>query len=371
MTYINYILKKRITLKKVVVFCSIIGLYNLPLTAQNQSDAILKSEFIYDEAPFPECHASTIAQTPMGLVTAWFGGTKEKNKDVEIWLSRKQDENWSPPLAVADGVQPDGSRHPCWNPVLYQVPGGDLMLFFKVGPTPREWWGEMKTSSDHGATWSEALKLPVGMIGPVKNKPVLLSDGTLLCPSSTEHEGWRVHFEWTADNGKTWNSSPPINDGKTFNAIQPSVLFHPDQKLQILCRSKEGVLLTSWSSDNGDNWSDLSPSGLPNPNSGTDAVTLSDGRHLLIYNHTTTKQGKWGGPRSPLNVAISDNGKQWSALAILESEPGEYSYPAIIQSEDGLVHIVYTWKRKKVKYVVMDPSKFRSKPIVEGKWPEL
>ncbi|MGI9542549.1 MAG: sialidase family protein [Cyclobacteriaceae bacterium] len=339
--------------------------------SQETSNAILKSEFIYDEAPFPECHASTIEQTPAGMVAAWFGGTEEKNKDVEIWFSRKQGEAWTTPVAIANGIQADGSRHPCWNPVLYQVPGGELILFFKVGPNPREWWGEMKTSSDHGNTWSKASKLPGGMIGPVKNKPVMLSDGNLLCPSSTEDDGWRVHFENTADNGRTWGSTPAINDGKTYNAIQPSILFHPDNQLQILCRSKEGVLLSSWSPDNGGSWSKLAPSGLPNPNSGTDAVTLSDGRHILIYNHTTTKQGKWGGPRSPLNVAISNDGKQWHAGAVLESEPGEFSYPAVIQSDDGLVHIAYTWKRKKVKHVVLDPSKLELQPIIDGQWPEL
>jgi len=354
----------------VIFFCCSLFFYNWSW-AQPSSQAILKSEFIYDEAPFPECHASTIEQTPAGMVGAWFGGTKEKDKDVEIWFSQKHGDTWTAPVAIADGIQSDGNRHPCWNPVLYQVPDGDLLLFFKVGPNPREWWGEMKASSDHGNTWSEARKLPNGLIGPVKNKPVLLSDGKLLCASSSEHDGWRVHFEWTSDNGQTWGSSPPINDGKAFNAIQPSVLFHPDQRLQILCRSKEGVLLTSWSEDNGSSWSSLEPSGLPNPNSGTDAVTLKDGSHLLIYNHTTTKEGKWGGPRSPLNVAVSKDGKQWHAAAVLETEPGEFSYPAVIQSDDGLVHIAYTWKRKKVKHVVLDPSKLDLKPIKNGQWPGL
>lgn len=325
-------------------------------------------EFVYDEAPFPECHASSIAETPQGLVVVWFGGTKEKNKDVEIWMSNKRNGKWSELRAIADGVQPDGKRHPCWNPVLFQVPGGDLLLFYKVGPSPSTWWGEMKHSSDGGETWSAAKKLEGG-IGPVKNKPELLGESTLLCPSSTEHDGWRVHFETTSDWGETWEISEPINDGKTFNAIQPSILKHGGEKLQILARSKEGVLLSSWSDDLGKTWTDLEPSGLPNPNSGTDALTLKDGRHLLVYNHTTTPKGKWGGKRSPLNVAISEDGKQWSAVAVLEHEPGEYSYPAVIQAQDGKVHVSYTWKRKKVKHVVLDPANFDPKPILGGKWP--
>ena len=243
---------KPFNFKKAIAFCFCFLLAISYSIGQAISDAILKSEFVYDTAPFPECHASTIEQTPNGMVAAWFGGTKEKNIDVEIWFSQKHGDTWSTPVAIANGIQADGSRHPCWNPVLYQVPGGELILFFKVGPNPREWWGEMKTSADHGNSWSESSKLPEGMIGPVKNKPVMLSDGNLLCPSSSEHDGWRVHFEHTADNGKTWHSTTAINDGKTYNAIQPSVLFHPDHQLQILCRSKEGVLLTSWSA--GQRW---------------------------------------------------------------------------------------------------------------------
>ncbi len=330
---------------------------------------IVLSEFVYETAPFRECHASTIAETLNGLVVALFGGTKEKNKDVEIWLSRRIDRKWTDLVSVANGVQKDGSRHPCWNPVLYQIPQSELILFFKVGPSPREWWGEMKMSSDHGVTWSESKKLLNGGIGPVKNKPILLSDGSLLCPSSTEHDGWRVHFESTKNWGATWHVSEPINDGKTYNAIQPSILFHGGEKLQILCRSREDAILTSWSEDNGETWSGLKPSGLPNPNSGTDAVTLKDGRHLLVYNHTKSIKGKFSGPRSPLNVAISNDGINWSAVMELENTRGEFSYPAVIQSADGLVHITYTWKREKVRHVVLDPTKFRVIQIITGQWP--
>ncbi len=101
---------------------------------------------------------------------------------------------------------------------------------------------------------------------------------------------------------------------------------------------------------------------LPNPNSGTDAVTLKDGRHLLVYNHTAKG-------RSPLNLAVSREGAAWEAALILESTVGEYSYPAIIQTSDGLVHITYTWKRQKVKHVVVDPSFWEAQPMKDGEWP--
>jgi len=322
-----------------------------------QNDAIVRSEFIFENAPFPECHASTLEATPDGLVIAWFGGTKEKNKDVEVWLSRQENGQWTAPVSVADGVQHADKRYPCWNPVLFQQPEGELMLFYKVGPNPREWWGELKTSDDGGETWSHSCRLPEDILGPVKNKPVLLKDGRLLCPSSTEHDGWRVHFEITDDFGESWTRIGPINDGKEYNVIQPSVLTYPNGRLQILCRSKDNHIISSWSEDGGESWSDLEPIALPNPNSGTDAVTLADGRQLLVYNHSEKRKGQWGGPRTPLNVAVSKNGKDWETVLTLENEPGEYSYPAVIQDADGKVHITYTYQRKRIKYVQVDVRK--------------
>jgi predicted neuraminidase len=317
---------------------------------------ILTSEFIYDTAPFPSCHASTLAETPNGIVAAWFGGTHENNPDVEIYFSRKTVNGWTTPVSVANGIQHTKKRYPCWNPVLFQVPDGPLLLFYKVGPTPSTWWGEMKESNDGGNTWSESRRLPEDILGPVKNKPVLLSDGRLLSPSSreTEIDGkdyWQVFVEETTDFGKTWKISEPLNDGVKNDAIQPSILTYGNGKLQMLCRSREGMIVSFWSEDNGKTWSDLQPTDLPNPNSGTDAVTLKDGRQLLIYNPTSIPEGKWGGPRSPIDLAISTDGINWEKFLRLEDTPGELSYPAIIQAADGTVHITYTHQRKKIKYI--------------------
>jgi hypothetical protein len=315
----------------------------------------VQSEFIYETAPFPSCHASTIEETPKGLVAAWFGGTEERNKDVGIWVSRIVQGRWTAPVEVANGVQNEKLRYPTWNPVLFQMPKGELILFYKVGPTPASWWGMIKRSKDHGITWSEAEKLPDGIYGPIKNKPVLLKNGTLLCPTSSEDNGWRVHFEMTRDGGKTWSRTEAINDGKEFSAIQPSVLFLPDGRLQLLCRSKNNAILESFSSDQGATWSALKATALPNPNSGTDAVTLKNGQHVLVYNHVTKESKAWGGSRSPLNVVISSDGQTWKEIAILENEPkSEFSYPAVIQTKDGKIHITYTWKRQKIKHVVIE-----------------
>jgi len=370
------IIKTKSYLLSLFFLAVLAGVYAIPgnLYAQNKPINLIQvAEFIYEDAPFPSCHASTIAETPSGLVAAWFGGTHEKNKDVEIWFSRRKNEEWTTPVSIANGIQHADKRYPCWNPVLFQVPDGPLQLYFKVGPNPSEWWGELKESNEGGLSWSHARRLPEDIIGPVKNKPVLTEDGRLICCSSTEHDGWRVHLEVTRDFGNSWEIIGPINDGKQYNAIQPSLLTYPNNNYQILCRSRENKILASWSKDGGSTWSDMEQTSLPNPNSGTDAVTLKNGWHLLVYNHQTTKGNKWGGKRSPLNVAVSQDGKNWKALCELENEKGEYSYPAVIQSENGKVHITYTWKREKIKYVKLDVSNTalnELSDIKNGIWPE-
>ncbi|MCI0365613.1 MAG: exo-alpha-sialidase, partial [Phycisphaerales bacterium] len=183
--------------------------------------------------------------------------------------------------------------------------------------------------------------------GPIKNKPIELADGTILCGSSTEHAGWTVHFERTKDLGQTWTRTAPLNDPKEFSAIQPTILKHSANKLQALSRTKQGTVSEIWSNDGGLTWDRMKRTSLPNPSAGIDGVTLKDGRHLLVYNPTTRG-------RSPLSVVISKDGTTWTPFATLETAPGEYSYPAVIQASDGKVHITYTWKRERIKHAVLD-----------------
>ena len=356
---------------KLLMVVFILIVLNGCAASERWKDGILRQEFIFEEAPFPSCHASTIAETTDGtLVSAWFGGTHEKNPDVCIYVSRKVDGQWSVPVNAADGIQKDGSRFPTWNPVLYQVPNGELQLYYKIGPNPKEWQGWLKTSTDGGVSWSDAKMLPPGHIGPVKDKPVLVGD-RLFCPSSTEDQGWRVHFEVTKDFSKTWEMFGPINDGVAVNAIQPTLLTYADGRLQILCRSKNRAVLESWSEDGGNSWSPMEKTSLPNNNSGIDAVTLSNGYQLLVYNHVLPPGDAFKGDRTPLNIAVTKDGKNWSAAIILENTPGsEFSYPSVIQTRDGLVHVVYTWNRKKIKHVVIDPEQLTLTPIKNGKWPD-
>jgi predicted neuraminidase len=232
----------------------------------------------------------------------------------------------------------------------------------------------MMSSHDGGLNWGRPQRLPPGVLGPVKDKPIQLSDGSILCGSSTEDsvQGWQVHVESTSDLGRTWKIVGPINRSGEFNAIQPTLLINPDGRLQLLCRTKEMIVATAWSSDRGASWTRLAPSGLYAPNSGIDAVTLSDGRQLLVYNFRSgprtgppapntafrlSRHGEDWGARWPLNLALSRDGLHWTQGLTLEDQPrpNGYAYPAVIQTRDGLVHITYTWNRQRIKHVVLDP----------------
>ena len=314
----------------------------------------LPSEFIFTKAPFASSHASTIVETPKGLVSAFFAGSDEGNKDVGIWLSRNIQGRWTPPVQVADGVQNKKVQYPCWNPVLFQMPQGELILFYKVGPKPSQWWGMLKRSKDAGLTWSAAEKLPSGILGPVKNKPLLLAGGTLLCPSSSEDSGDKLHFEMTKDGGRTWRKTKALNDGKTFSAIQPSVIFLQDGRMKLLCRSNTGFIMEAYSSDQGNTWTSLQKTNLKNPNSGSDAITLKSGLHVLVHNPLGNRPKETEGEREILAVSTSKDGQRWTKVGELENTPlKEFSYPAIIQTRDGRIHITYTWKREKIKHAVL------------------
>ena len=351
----------------------------------NGRNGLLVDEFICNAPPFPESHAATIVETKEGLVAAWFGGTKEKNPDCCIWISRKTKNGWSQPQKVADGVL-NGIKYACWNPVLTMTPSGELQLYYKIGINVAGWSGHVIRSHDYGKTWSTSQPLPDGFLGPIKNKPVWTGK-RMVCPSSTEGEnGWQVHFEISDDEGLTWKKVGPIaadeimendkvkrsnNKHSTIQAIQPTILIHPDGKLQALCRTQNnGSVATTWSYDRGESWTPLTFIDLPNNNSGIDGVSLKDGRFLLVYNHYRYIKGKKKN-RTPINVAISNDGIHWQAGVILEDSPiNQYSYPSAIQSKDGKVHIVYTWRRQRIKYACIDPEKIEVSSFEKADWKE-
>ena len=305
------------------------------------------SEFIYDRASFPSCHASTIVETSPGeFLSAWFGGSDEGKPDVAIWGARRgKDGHWSDPVELA--------REPgiaTYNPVLFYSADKTLWLYYKFGPSPSSWTGARLSSVDRGQTWSEIEHLPAGLLGPIKDKPLILSDGTILAGTSVEsYHAWSAWVERSTDNGRTWTKHGPVTvPGQPHGIIQPSLVRLKDGRVRMYVRATQRIAHICYadSSDGGKTWTSAQPTELLNPNSGIDAVGLSDGRIVIVYNNTNKG-------RSPLNVAISRDGDHWNQFLALETEPGEFSYPAVIQAANGDVHITYTWNRKKIKHVTL------------------
>ncbi len=337
--------------------------------------AIVEEEFIFNERLTRDCHASSLIELENGdLLCTWFGGTRESHPDVQIWISRKPiGGSWSVPVPVAKAEEELGGS--VFNPVIVQC-GGDTLQLYYLSPDIND--GRMITSCDGGHTWSKSVALNKEFTGPLVNKPLYLPDGTILAGGSMEGgEGWRIHVERSTDKGESWSRTPVLNDPKQFKLIQPTFLYHADGRIQLLARSggkeSDTKIAQCWSEDGGLTWSEVTNTSLPNNNSAIDAVTLDDGRHLLVYNHSTRNDDTCGRKgRGILTVAETKDGVNWNAAAVLEFRTGavQYSYPAMIQTRDGMVHITYSWHRKFIKHVVLDPKRFITAPIVEGVWPK-
>ncbi len=310
------------------------------------------SEFVFTSAPFKSAHASSIvALSNGGLLAAWFGGTAEGNPDVAIWASRRTSAGWSAPFQIVR--EPNT---PTWNPVFFHSKDARLWLYYKFGAGPSTWKAARMFSADEGKTWSQPERLPDGILGPIKNKPLVLLDGTIVSGSSVETpQSWNVWIERSTDNGMTWSKFGPLSVPRTasstqatpYGIIQPTIIsLNEGNHLRLYARStlSIGFICTADSFDNGVTWTQAHPTNIPNPNSGIDAVKLRDGRIILVYNNTRTG-------RTPLNLAVSSDGEHFKMFATLESDPGEFSYPATIQGSDDALHITYTWNRTRIKYV--------------------
>jgi predicted neuraminidase len=319
----------------------------------------------------PHCHAATLVQTGTGnLLAAWFGGTRQGHPDVGIWLARCEAQQWSPPVRVArvPGI-------PLWNPVLFRDRSDTIWLWYKAGPAVAAWTGVYIRSIDDGNTWSAPVFLPAGLLGPSKNKPIILSNGDILCGTSAETwNSWSCWLERSCDAGVTWQKHGPISAPAAFagrpfagasqvvqpdnfaGVIQPAIWEYAPGRLKMLMRAtrRVGRICQSSSDDMGYSWSPAQRTELENPNSGLDAVRLADGRVVIVYNPSQSD-------RSPLAIALSeDNGVTWPYRRLLETEAGEFSYPAIIQDANGFLHVTYSCWRNHIQHVTLEPDWIRA-----------
>lgn len=363
-------------------FCLLLGLLVTPALAAAQGDGFIFQPLSAKATTRPnniqrDNHASTLVELQGGdILAAWFAGTKEGAPDVAIYGSRLHAGAWSSPveLARADHVA-------CWNPVLFHTRDGRLWLYYKTGTKPATWTGSRKFSQDEGKTWSAEERLPEGILGPIKDKPLILADGTIVSGSSVENGKWAAWVERSIDDGKTWTKFGPItlpeaadvpDDGAkaasaeednpqpdetthtklyppsktTVGIIQPAVVSLGAHRLRFYARghTRAARIAIADSSDDGKTWTQARLIDLPNPNSGIDAVRLADGRIVLIFNNSYNR-------RTPLNLAVSSDGEHFRVFKTLEDGPGQYSYPAIIQAANGDLLMTYSWRRETIKFV--------------------
>lgn len=327
----------------------------------------MKKEFVIKELPADFCHASTIIKLSNDtFMCCWFGGQTEGSSDTAIWGSIKANGCWSMPVKIADGAEAN------WNPVLF-CNEDKLWLFYKEGQKIAEWKTYLLESDDNGVTWSSSRELVTGDCsggrGPVRNKPIRLANGDIIAGGSVERGLWTAFADFSHD-GLKWQRSLPIKIAtlayrageKTAESdiavseqsfygrgvIQPSLWESTPGVVHMLLRSSEGFVYRSDSADGGKTWTDAYQTSLVNNNSGIDLVKACfDGCLYLVCNPVGSN---WG-MRSPLSLLRSaDNGLSWQKIADLETEPGEFSYPAIIDAEEGL-YITYTWQRKNIVHV--------------------
>ncbi|MGN1451733.1 MAG: exo-alpha-sialidase [Eubacteriales bacterium] len=329
---------------------------------------ILKRQHItaLGQEPFEQVHASTVAVCGDGSVAAaWFGGTREGHEDVRIWFSKRMaDGRWRRPVALSEeNMRTD------WNPALL-AQGDRLTLYYKEGRDTKTWQTFVRVSEDNGETWGDIRMLVPGDTfgrGPVKNKPVVLSNGDILAGASIEDSlaRWDLFVDISEDNGKTWTKTEAIPFLRPYSSkviasreelekganglIQPTIWENPahDGRVSMFARSSFAFVYRSDSENFGRTWSTAHPTGIPNNNSGLDAVMTDGGTLALIYNPVGLN---WG-PRSPLALSLSENnGESFTETELLETVPGEFSYPAITAVGNRL-YMTYTWNRRVVAFV--------------------
>lgn len=348
-------------LKKYCLIVLLVSVFLACKSIKSKPKAVnITQNYITENPVTAASHASTLVELePNMLLAAWFGGKYEGAKDVSIYISSYKEKKWSAPKKIVNPLIKEGDTLPCWNPVLFKSKSENLYLFYKVGKNPREWFGAMIVSKDDGNTWSNAKYLPKGILGPIRNKPIETSPGIILCGSSTESindNKWRVFIETYTEATDSWRITD-IQDKKNFDIIQPTFLVHSDKEIQILSRSRHNKLISSWSEDYGKTWQRTDSIKVVNSNSGVDAVTLSNKSFLLVNN--PLKMGKdWFNGRNVLDVEYSKGGVHWKKIFNLENQSeGEFSYPAIIQTSDHKIHVLYTYNRKYIKHVVFELMK--------------
>jgi len=310
---------------------------------------MFETRFIYDQLPGrPTCHCASLTELADGDVLAvWYAGLREGLPDSALLSAvySRQESAWlDPQIVVNTPGRSDG------NAVVFTLPDGRVWLFRTViqdggWASVLTYW---QTSDNGGLTWSEARAFDPEPGLMFRCRPLLLPGGRVLIPMYDDKDGTSLFFR-TDDLGATWQRSPRIT--ALDQCIQPAPVRRADGSLlaYMRCGSHAGHLWQSASADGGETWSPCEPVDLHNPNAGIDMVRLQSGELLLAANLSTNS-------RSPLHLALSeDDGTTWPVRLIVAHDPAqEFSYPQLLPGSDGLCHLLYTWRRERIRHLVFD-----------------
>jgi len=310
------------------------------------------SSFVFDELPGVAVnHCPTLAEAPNGdILCLWYAGSYESSEDQALYLARlpKGERRW------------EATERVLWNP---EQPPGNAVIFRTPDDKVGIVWGRMeqsrpmrrgtgwsecrllyRTSGDNGRTWSADVEIPDSFGTTPRNVPLTLQDGRLALPISGETTEDRGSFLLYLNAGSdTWTRG-----GFAHGGSQPTVIQRDNGDLLSLMRGKPRIP-QSISTDGGATWSESRPTELKNPGSGIAMTRLKSGRVVLVFNDTDQSD------RYPLSIIQSfDGGETWEEQRTLEADWGEFSYPSIIQADDGTIHVSYTYRRYHIKHVAFD-----------------
>jgi predicted neuraminidase len=347
-------------------------LFLFTLSGECKSDAIIHEEIISNEISNFDCHTSNIIELDSNSYLAvWKGGPGiglsniDIKQNVGIWAAKRENNIWGRPFQIVSSYETV-----CWNPILLKLNDNELILFYRMGFTPRRSASFIKRSFDNGISWSEAEILPAGIYGPTLARPLLTKDGKIIAGSSISvgetssksdsSQATACWVEISDDRGQNWEKYGPIQiPDRHFGPIEPVLFYTKENNLAMICRDrankvgKLGYVHRAISYDDGKHWTSFEKTNLPNPDSGLSIIDLKNGKLLLFYNHSHTN-------RYPLSIAISeDSGKSWNKLFDIETKSGEF--PSAILDKDGLIHLTYAVKnssdkQRSIKYIQINPT---------------
>ena len=339
--------------------------------ATGSTEPWFEEEFINPNSPQPMVHVASLCELPDGkLAATWYGGSREGATDVAIYFAARPrgQREWSTPRAIlTPGMaarELNRAIRKAGNSVIFADEAGKLWLVY-VTITVGGWSGSslnLTTSTDGGRTWEPSRRLTLSpffnISELVKNGPAVLANGGWVAPIYHEFAGKLPELLWLCPTAAGLAEMKSRIVGG-ISGFQPALTPLSTNRAVAFLRDttpRERVAV-SRTADNGRTWSPPEALDLPNPHSGLDALRLTDGRLLLAFNDSRTG-------RENLRLALSlDEGSTWERVATLEEEAGaEFSYPFLIQTRDGKIHLVYTWKRKAIKHVVFNESWLNTKP---------